>query len=76
MFVPALRPDQAVGWPFYKSSMIILYGPHDLRKKSDWFRNKNISQKLKYLNFKCEDNKENVLSSDSIQYSGTQLTRT
>ena len=29
--------------------------PRDSRKKSDWFRCKTVSQKLKYfLNFKCE----------------------
>ena len=28
--------------------------PRDSKKKSDWFRCEKISQKLRYLNFKCE----------------------
>ena len=37
-----------------KIFLILVKCPHDLRKKSNWSRCKKISQKLKYLNFKCE----------------------
>ena len=37
-----------------KNFLIIVKCPRDSRKTSDWFRCKKISQKLKYLNFKCE----------------------
>ena len=49
-----LRPDKAVGRPFCKNFLILVKCPCDSEKKSDWFRCKKISQKLKYLNFKCE----------------------
>ena len=39
-----------------KIFLILVKCPRDVRKKSDWFRCKKISQKLKYLNFKCEQN--------------------
>ena len=50
----SLRPDKAVGRPFCENVLILVKCPHDSKKKSDWFRCKKISQKLKYLNFKCE----------------------
>ena len=50
----SLRPDNAVGQPFCKNFLILVKCPRDSREKSDWFRCKKISQKLKYLNFKCE----------------------
>ena len=43
-----------MGRPFCKNFLIVVKRPRDSRKKSDWFRCKKISQKLKYLNFKCE----------------------
>ena len=48
------RPDKAVGRPFCENFLILVKCPRDSRKKSDLFRCKKISQKLKYLNFKCE----------------------
>ena len=33
--------------------------PRDLSKKSDWFRCKKISQKLKYFNFNSEQSERN-----------------
>ena len=50
----SLRPDKTVGRPFCKTFLILLKCPRDSTKKSDWFRCTKISQKLKYLNFKCE----------------------
>ena len=43
-----------MGRPFCENFLILVTCPRDPRKKSDWFRCKKISQKLKYLNFKCE----------------------
>ena len=43
-----------MGRPFCEKFLIIVKCPHGSRKKCDWFRCKKISQKLKYLNFKCE----------------------
>ena len=43
-----------MGRPFCKNFLILVKCPRDSRKKSDWFRCKKISQKLKYLKFKCE----------------------
>ena len=50
----SLRPHKAVGRPFCKNFLILVKCPRDSRKKPDWFRFEKISQKLKYLNFKCE----------------------
>ena len=44
----------AVGRPFCKNFSIPVTASRHFRKKSDWFRCKKISQKLKYLSFKCE----------------------
>ena len=43
-----------MGRPFCEDFLILVKCPRDSRKKSDWFRCEKISQKLKYLNFKCE----------------------
>ena len=43
-----------MGRPFCKNVSILVKRPRDSTKKSDWFRCKKISQKLKYLNFKYE----------------------
>ena len=49
-----------MGRPFCKNFLILVKCPRDSRKKSDWFRCEKISQisqisqKLKYLNSKCE----------------------
>ena len=43
-----------MGRPFCKNFSILVKRPRGSTKKSDWFRCKKISQKLKYLNFKCE----------------------
>ena len=43
-----------MGRPFCEKCLILVKCPRDSRKKSDWFCCKKISQKLKYLNFKCE----------------------
>ena len=43
-----------MGRPFGENFLILVKCPRDSRKKSDWFRHKKISQKLKYLNFKCD----------------------
>ena len=50
----SLRPEKAVGRPFCENFLILVKCPLDSRRKSDWFRCEKISQKLKYLNFKCE----------------------
>ena len=39
------------GGHFVKIFLSFVKCSHDSRKKSDWFRCKKISQKLKYLNF-------------------------
>ena len=39
---------------FINNSVIIVKGLRDLGKGSDWFHCKNVSQKMKYFNFKCE----------------------
>ena len=49
-----LNPDKAVGRTFCENFSILIKCPRDSKKTSDWFRCKKISQKLKYLNFKCE----------------------
>ena len=43
---------------FVEKFFILVKCPHASRKKSDWFRCKKISQKLKYLNFKCEQSEK------------------
>ena len=43
-----------MGLSFCENFSILVKCPRDLRKKSDWFRGKKIAQKLKYLDFKCE----------------------
>ena len=43
-----------MGRPFCENVLILVKCPGDSRKKSDWFRCKEIPQTLKYLNFKCE----------------------
>ena len=63
----SFRPDKAVGWTFCKNFLTLVKFPRDSRKKSDWFRCKKISQKLKYLNFKCEQS-ERFFSSYSIRF--------
>ena len=45
---------KAVRRPFCEVFFILVKCPRDSRKKFDWFRSKKISQKSKYLNFKCE----------------------
>ena len=37
-----------------KKFLMFVKCPRDLGRKSDWFRCQKISQKLIYLNFKCE----------------------
>ena len=49
-----LDPYEAVGQPFCKKILIAVDALRGLRKKSDCFRCEKISQKLKYLNSKCE----------------------
>ena len=39
-----------------------MQGPRGLAKKSDWFRCKKVSQKLKYFYFKCKISKIYFLS--------------
>ena len=41
-------------WPFCEIFFILVKFPRNSEKKSDWFCCKKISQKLKYLNFKCK----------------------
>ena len=53
-----LGPIKLCEGPFCKNSLIAVKAPRDLRKKSDWFRCKKISQKLKYFNFKCEQRRK------------------
>ena len=43
-----------MGRPFCKNLLILVKCLRDSRQKSDCFRCKKISQKLKYLNFNCE----------------------
>ena len=43
-----------MGRPFCENFLILVKCPRDSRKESDWFLCEKISQKLKYLNFKCE----------------------
>ena len=50
-----------MGRPFCENFSILVKCPRDSRKKSDWFRCKKISQKLKYLNFKYEQSNHYVL---------------
>ena len=47
-----------MGQSFCKNIFIFMKCPIDSRKKSDWFCYKKISQKLKYLNFKCEQSED------------------
>ena len=43
-----------MGRPFCENFSVLVKCSRDSTKKSDWCRCKKISQKLKYLNFKCE----------------------
>ena len=55
-----------------KNFLILVKCPRDSRKKSDWFRCEKISQKLKYLNFKCEQS-ERYFSSCSIRFTTLRM---
>ena len=68
----SLRPDKAVGRPFCENFSILVKCPRDSKKKSDWFLCKKISQKLKYLNFKCEQS-EGYFSSCSIRFTTLRM---
>ena len=56
-----------MGRLFCENFLILVKCPLDSSKKSDWFRCEKISQKLKYLNFKCEQS-ERYFSSCSVRF--------
>ena len=60
------------GGHFVKIFLILVKCPRDSRKKSDWFRCEKISQKLKYLNFKCEQSGR-FFSSCSVRFTTLRM---
>ena len=61
-----------MGRPFRKNFLILVKRPRDSRKKSGWFRCKKTSQKLKSLNFECEQS-ERYFSSYSILFTALRM---
>ena len=54
--------------------LIAVKAPRVFRKKSHWFYCKKISQKMKYLNFKCEQIRaKDIYSSDSVGFTNLRM---
>ena len=61
-----------MGRPLCENFLTAVEAPRGSRRKSDWFRCKKISRKLKYLKFKCEQSERYFLS-DSIDFTNLSM---